>query len=359
MLTEMENQKWSTTMAGAAMNISFHPKKKPKQTSLQNLRDQIHGLDDSDQSVKLREWKSDISRAQKDVDDIGKKILDARKELADSESLFETFKLTAEAANEEYLMALESRVKAAESLQSHTPDHLSEILRNAEKTRTDAERIKLQSESMISSTTERINILQDRLSELDRQIHSKEQSIEISKQEVIKLEESITKSRELLIDLKGRASQFNEEQQILTQRRDTIVEERASLRASLETKSQNRQTLNSRIEELNVQINQKRIAVDEIVAELTAENIEVPSADIQLPTVAEAQRVVQGLERRLGHLGNVNMLAIEQYDTAVERIAGLVEDGKILRQRRNDLVGIAETLESERKKRLLLVFDCS
>ena len=174
---------------------------------------------------------------------LGRKILDARKELADSESLFETFKLTAEAANEEYLMALESRVKAAESLQSHTPDHLSEILRNAEKTRTDAERIKLQSESMISSTTERINILRDRLSELDRQIHSKEQSIEISKQEVIKLEESITKSRELLIDLKGRASQFNEEQQILTQRRDTIVEERASLRASLETKSQNRQTL--------------------------------------------------------------------------------------------------------------------
>jgi len=326
-------------------------------TNQQNLRDQIHGLDDSDQSVKLREWKSDISRAQKDVDDIGKKILDARKELADSESLFETFKLTAEAANEEYLMALESRVKAAESLQSHTPDHLSEILRNAEKTRTDAERIKLQSESMISSTTERINILHDRLSELDRQIHSKEQSIEISKQEVIKLEESITKSKDLLIELKGRASQFNEEQQILTQRRDTIIEERASLRASLETKSQNRQTLNSRIEELNVQINQKRIAVDEIVAELTAENIEVPSADIQLPTVAEAQRVVQGLERRLGHLGNVNMLAIEQYDTAVERIAGLVEDGKILRQRRNDLVGIAEKLESERKKRLLLVFD--
>jgi chromosome segregation protein len=97
--------------------------------------------------------------------------------------------------------------------------------------------------------------------------------------------------------------------------------------------------------------------VNEIVAELAAENIEIPSADTQLPTVAEAQKVVQGLERRLGHLGDVNMLAIEQYDIAVERIAGLVEDGKILRQRRDDLVGIAEKLESERKKRLLLVFD--
>jgi chromosome segregation protein len=83
----------------------------------------------------------------------------------------------------------------------------------------------------------------------------------------------------------------------------------------------------------------------------------VPAADIQLPTVAEAEKSVQGLERRLGHLGDVNMLAIEQYDIAVERIAGLVEDGKLLRQRREDLVSIVDKLQAERKSRLLLVYD--
>tara|TARA_B100001173_G_scaffold125739_1_gene109230 strand:- start:2883 stop:6872 length:3990 start_codon:yes stop_codon:yes gene_type:complete len=323
----------------------------------QDLRDQIHGLDDSDQSVKLREWKSDLSRAQKDVDEIGNKVLAARKELSDAEVLFNSAKSYADKANETHLQALESRVNAAEALQNHTPDHLSQILRNAEKTRTEAERTKLQSESSIISTNERLKILSDRISDLERQISSKQKSINEAEEEVIKLEESIQSSRELLIDLKGQATQFNEEQQILTQRRETILEERASLRASLETRSQNRQTFNSRIEDLNIQINQKRAAVNEIVAELADENIEIPSIDIQLPTVAEAEKVVQGLERRLGYLGDVNMLAIEQYDVAVERIAGLVEDGKILRQRRNDLVGIAERLESERKKRLLLVFD--
>ena len=326
-------------------------------TNQQELRDQIHGLDDSDQSVKIREWKSDFSRAQKDVDDIGKKVLAARKELSDSDTLFNSAKSNADEVNKKYLEALESRTNAAEALQNHTPDHLSQILRNAEKTRTEAERIKLHSESSIISTNARLKILSDRISELERQINSKEKSIEEAKIEITKLETSIQKSRDLLVDLKSQASQFNEEQQILSQRRDTIVEERASLRASLETQSQKRQTFNSRIEDLNIQINQKRAAVNEIVAELAAENIEIPSADIQLPTVAEAQKVVQGLERRLGHLGDVNMLAIEQYDIAVERIAGLVEDGKILRQRRDDLVGIAEKLESERKKRLLLVFD--
>ena len=326
-------------------------------TNQQDLRDQIHGLDDSDQSVKIREWKSDLSRAQKDVEDIGNKVLAARKELSNSESLSHSARSHADKANETHLQALESRVNAAEALQSHTPDHLSQILRNAEKTRTEAERTKLQSESSIISANERLKILSDRLSDLERQISSKQNSINEAEKEVTKLEESIQNSRELLIDLKGQASQFNEEQQILTQRRETIVEERASLRASLETRSQNRQTFNSRIEDLNIQINQKIAAVNEIVAELAAENIEIPSTDIQLPTVAEAQKVVQGLERRLGYLGDVNMLAIEQYDIAVERIAGLVDDGKILRQRRDDLVGIAEKLESERKKRLLLVFD--
>ena len=326
-------------------------------TNQQDLRDQIHGLDDSDQSVKIREWKSDLSRAQKDVEDIGNKVLAARKELSNSESLSHSARSHADKANETHLQALESRVNAAEALQSHTPDHLSQILRNAEKTRTEAERTKLQSESSIISANERLKILSDRLSDLERQISSKQNSISEAEKEVTKLEESIKNSRELLIDLKGQASQFNEEQQILTQRRETILEERASLRASLETRSQNRQTFNSRIEDLNIQINQKIAAVNEIVAELAAENIEIPSTDIQLPTVAEAQKVVQGLERRLGYLGDVNMLAIEQYDIAVERIAGLVDDGKILRQRRDDLVGIAEKLESERKKRLLLVFD--
>ncbi len=202
-----------------------------------------------------------------------------------------------------------------------------------------------------------MNILSNRLSELARQIKNKEQLISDARGAIFSLKESIVNSQELLIDLKGQSSQFDEEQQILTQRREIIIEERASLRAALDSHSQKRETLASRIEELNIQIQQKRVAVNEIVAELADAEIDVPSAEIQLPTVAEAERVVQGLERRLGHLGDVNMLAIEQYDIAVERVAGLIEDGKILRQRRDDLVGIADRLESERKKRLLLVFE--
>ena len=118
------------------------------------------------------------------------------------------------------------------------------------------------------------------------------------------------------MDLRAKASQFDEEQRLLNDRRDELVEERASLRAHMEGLSQEKQNISGRLEEITLQIKQKRGALEEIVAELEQAGITIPPEDTHLPTVAEAERSVQGLERRLGALGNVNMLAIEQYETA-------------------------------------------
>ena len=76
-----------------------------------------------------------------------------------------------------------------------------------------------------------------------------------------------------------------------------------------------------------------------------------------MPTGAAAEKGGQGLDRRLGQLGDVNMLAIEDYDITVERIAGLVADGKLCKERHAMLVRLAEKLEEERKTRLLAVFN--
>ena len=75
------------------------------------------------------------------------------------------------------------------------------------------------------------------------------------------------------------------------------------------------------------------------------------------PPLAEVERNISRLERRLDNLGGVNMLAIEQYDETAKRIDQLIEDGSTLRKRKNMLVEIVERLESERKRRLLTVFE--
>jgi len=322
----------------------------------QLLRSKIHGLDDSDHSVKLRNWKADMDRSQRLVADVSKKLKEARK---DYDKLDKERKLLNKECEDNLILLEEckgERIKCAENLQNHTPDHLSEILRNAESTRTEAERARLASDAEIHTGKHTLEILKTRVSEISRQISLQEDIIKSSEIEIKNLNDSMKNADSELIELKAKSSQFDEEQQILHDRRDVIIEERASLRAHVAKLSQDRQTLSSRVDELNSQIKQKGIIVNQIAEELKDSEIDLPSGDIELPTVSEAEKSVQGLERRLSHLGDVNMLAIEQYDIAVERIADLISDGKLLRERRENLISIAEQLENERKTRLLSVF---
>ena len=325
--------------------------------SQQTLRDHIHGLDNDGHSVRVRNWKADLERTQKTVDELRNKLKAATKEFEGCEA--EKWRLAEECktALSDFEKSSAVRNKAAETLQSHTPDHLSEQLREAERTRTEAERTRVLSEASISTAKQQLSLLRDRVKELDRQISSQQDTISQAEKSIEELRESVKSSESHLGDLRSQASQFDEEQKLLNDRRDEIVEERASLKAHLERLSQEKQTIFTRLDELNVQIKQKREALEEIASELEAAGIPIPPADTHLPTVAEAEKSVQGLERRLAALGNVNMLAIEQYDAAAARISDLIEDGKLLRERRDQLAKIADQLEDERKTRLLTVFE--
>ena len=323
----------------------------------QDLRNKINGLDDSDHSVKVREWKADVGIAQKLVDDVGRKVIDVRKEFEGIEAECKTIQASAASVEKTYEDAVEARRAAGEDLQNHTPDHLSKLLRSAQDTRTEAERTKLRSEAEISSGTERLSVLADRRTGLTRAINRQQGIIDAAAESIEKLKGIISRADEQLDELKSVASQFDEEQQQLNTRREEIVDERASLRAAVDQLERQRENIQTRLESLAEQIRQKEDTVGELRAELAELEISVPSPETQLPTVAEAEKRVQGLDRRLGQLGDVNMLAIEQYDRTVERIADLVTDGKTLRERKEMLVSIVEQLEDERCTRLLAVFD--
>ena len=325
--------------------------------SQNEVRNNIHGLDDSDHSVKLRNWKADVKIAQKQVDDIGRKVVEARTE---HDKLEEASRKAIEAAADaetNYESAAEARRQAAETLQNQTPDHLSQLLRSAQDTRTEAERTKLRAEADIASGDERLRVLNDRKKDLTRSLEHQNTIITSATTAIEQLDTAIAKADEDLKELRETASQFNEEHQILTTRRDEIVDERASLRAHIEQMQTQRETIRARLEGLVENIRNKEGTLDELKAELAENQIALPDSDIQLPTVAEADKGVQGLDRRLGQLGDVNMLAIEDYDITVERIAGLVADGKLCKERHAMLVSLAEQLEEERRTRLVAVFE--
>ena len=325
--------------------------------NLQDLRNRINNVDGSDHSLKLRNWKADMERAVKSLSEMEKRMNSSRLEFESSEKN-KLMKISeAKQARVHLEKSLQNRADAAESLQDNTPDHLSEILRAAERKRTEAERTKLSSESSILTNESQIVLMNQRVSDIEARISKQEDEVISSEAAISNLESSISSSKSELLELKGKSEQFDEEHQILTNRRDELVDERASLRATLDQLSKERETIRSRINELNAQIRQKNMAAEETAEELAEAGVTIPAKDIQLPTIAEAERAMQGLERRLGNLGNVNMLAIDQYDETAERIAALIDDGKTLRSRRDHLVKIAEQLENERKTRFMTVFE--
>ena len=130
------------------------------------MRDRIHGLDDSDKVLQARNWKSDMSRAQKDVEDVRKKVQAAISDFKNHQKANAEAKQAAAEAKEELDSVLEERSQAAQALQDHAPDHLSKKLRDAERKMTEAERQRLVAESSISSSNERIGILAERVEDI-------------------------------------------------------------------------------------------------------------------------------------------------------------------------------------------------
>ena len=80
-----------------------------------------------------------------------------------------------EKAKEDLEKSLKVRTEAAEALQDNTPDHLSDILRGAERKRTEAERLRLSCESSIATNESQISMMEQRVFDLEVRISKHEE----------------------------------------------------------------------------------------------------------------------------------------------------------------------------------------
>ena len=106
---------------------------------------------------------------------------------------------------------------------------------------------------------------------------------------------------------------------------------------------------------MSQEIESKHRLLEELTQEMASQNLDPLSEDIDLPSVGDAESGVRNIERKIANLGDVNMLSIEQYDEAEERLGRIADDANVLRKRRADLIELTEKLEGERKSRLTTV----
>ena len=323
----------------------------------QQLRTKINELTDSDQAVKLQEWRAELKQAKSvynkslgevnghesklaELEVIASKQIDA---LDDAQSLVADLNV--------------SVAKTREEMEAASPEHLKDRLHAAQMKRLDSEGLMSKALAALESGNEHEVLLTQRVTDLSSRIESLNSSI-INRSDMIdNLQASIATDSIELKDREEERTQLLEENKGLEDERLALVDERASLRTELTQKSTDAQSRRRLSDELGRSIINKEMVINELYSDMQVNGIAPASADVTLPSVGDAEKRVRSLERAMEKHGPVNMLAIEQYAECEERLESMKVEFKQLQSRRANLVEITEKLESQRKAKLIKVLD--
>ena len=323
----------------------------------QQLRTKINQLTDSDQAVKLQEWRAELKQAKS----VYNKSL---AEVATNEAKLAELETTASQQLDE-LDNAQSVVaefnlnisETRENMEASSPAHLKDRLHAAQIKRVDAEGVMANALTALGSGNEHESLLSDRVSDLTKRIESIDAGIIARSEMMDNLQASIATDSIELKDREDERTQLLEENKGLEDERIALVDERASLRTELTQKSTDAQSRRRLSDELGRSIINKDTAINELYSDMQAQNIEPASSDVSLPSVGDAEKRVRTLERAMEKHGPVNMLAIEQYAECEERLDSMKVEFKQLQSRRTNLIQITEKLESQRKQKLVKVLD--
>ena len=319
------------------------------------LRERINSLGGNDSSLKLRAWQEDMKRANTAFESAEDKVKVCNAQLIEVKNIHRKSQERADASTATYDTAVITRQNASDSLLSSSPEHLSDRLRASDELRIAAMQAKIDAESKLATGNANTELLQHNVNDIDRRISEQSSITEKSQERIEVLNAEIENLNTELATVSEAHEQVAEEHRELNERSKSLREDRAGIKAALEQNSGKRESLRNRCNELSQEIESKNRLLEELTQEMATQNVKPISEDIDLPSVGDAESSVRNIERRISGLGDVNMMAIEQYDEAEERLVRITDDSSVLRKRRTDLIELTGKLEGERKSRLTTV----
>ena len=323
----------------------------------QELRTQINALVDDSHATSLRELKAERKQLQATyskglgvVKGLDEKLSLLRTNAQDSlKSLDEAQRQHAEATEEGEI--------AQNALEAASPEHLRERMNAAKLKRVEATGIKERAEGYLASGSASMNLLQRRVDESKERIDRLEANRITRSERIDTLSAQRASDQILLKEKKDEQAVFLEENQGLEEERQELTDERATLRVRNEerlTKAQNHRRL---AEELLRTIAEREEEVRLMAEELIEAGLSPTEIPDNLGNVGDLERKLRGLQRRLEGFGNVNMMAIEQYDACQNRLNLMKDEFSMLQKHRKELIDVTEQLESQRKERLIEVLE--
>ncbi len=352
-IEKLSNEIDKLELMSETVSAALHQARKEQQ----QLRTKINELTDSDQAVKLQEWRAEIKQAKS----VYNKSLG---EVNGHETKLSNLELLAskqiDALDEAQSLVADLNVSVTNTrneMEAASPEHLKDRLHAAQMKRLDSEGLMSKALAALESGSEHETLLTERVTDLTSRIESLNSSI-ISRSDMIdNLQASIATDSIELKDREEERTQLLEENKGLEDERLALVDERASLRTELTQKSTDAQSRRRLSDELGRSIINKEMVINELYSDMQANDISPAPPEVSLPSVGDAEKRVRSLERAMEKHGPVNMLAIEQYAECEERLESMKVEFKQLQSRRANLVEIADKLESQRKQKLVKVLD--
>lgn len=326
-------------------------------TSQQAIRNKINAMVDDSYATEMRELKAE----QKQVGQAHKKALAVveglEKKLDELRTGAQDALRALDAAERTLLRAQEGHEAAKEALEAASPEHLRERMHAADLLRVSAAGAKDKAEETLNNGASHQAVLQRRVDETDARLRQLLENKETRLVRVDELEAQLASDRVALKAKKDEQAVYLEENQGLEQERQELTDQRATLRVRNEERLNQAQNHRRLAEELMRTIADKEVEVQSMGQELIDAELSLSDLPDDLMNVGELERKLRGLQRKMEGFGNVNMMAIEQYDECQARLDLMKDEFATLQRRRKDLIEVTELLESQRKERLVNVLE--
>ena len=326
-------------------------------TNQQNIRNKINAMVDDSHATELRELKAE----KKQVSLAHRKAMEV---VAGLEEKLDEVRLSAQdairaldAADRTLGSSKEAHETAKAALEAASPEHLRERMHAANLLRVEATGKKEKAEEVIASGASHQTVLQRRVDETQQRLTTLHENKEARMVRVDELEATLATDRVALKAKKDEQAVYLEENQGLEQERQELTDQRATLRVRNEERLNQAQNHRRLAEELMRTISEKEAEVQLMAQELIEADLSLEDLPEDLKNVGELERQLRGLQRKMENFGNVNMMAIEQYDECQARLDLMKDEFATLQARRKHLIEVTEQLESQRKERLLNVLE--
>ena len=323
----------------------------------QELRNKINAMVDDSYATSLR----DVNAEKKQVGQAHKKAVEVVAGLNDK---LDEIRLSAQeslraldAADRVLADANQAFEAAKEALEAASPEHLKERMHAADLLRVSATGAEEKAQEILNSGAGQKALLQRRVDETERRLSDLQDNKEKRIERIDELEATLATDRIALKEKKDEQAVYLEENQGLEQERQELTDQRATLRVRNEERLEKAQNHRRMAEELMRTISEKEAEVQLMGQELIDANLSLNQLPDDLKNVGELERELRKLQRRMENFGNVNMMAIQQYDECQARLDLMKDEFATLQTRRQHLIEVTDQLESQRKERLVNVLE--